>query len=113
MPICCFDIISLVLIILQQLLYKLLPFLSNHRTAWELHLPRVQHHLILKNPLLTHIMPEGFNPKQQLVENNPNRKNINLRGDFRGFINTHDEALRREVPIGPNALGGELYFGYV
>ena len=57
--------------------------LGDGGAGGEVHLPRVQHHLVPHDGLLREALPEGPPPVQHLVQDDPKRPHIHLRSGHR------------------------------
>ena len=65
----------------------------------------IEHDLIFKDPLLRHVVAEGLDPVEQLIEDDPHAEDVDLGGDLRALaVASHHKALWWEAPVGPDPL---------
>ena len=108
------NVIPLVLIILQQLLYELFTLFGDLRFLRELDLSGVQHDLLFEDSVLGHVMTERLHPVYELKEDDSHREDIDLGRDLRTLaIRAPHETLRGKIPVGPDPLTGQPDLGHV
>ena len=72
----------------------------------ESHLVGFQNDVLVQNVALAHPLSEGFFPVEEFDEDNSKGPHINFGGYFGVKLL---KGLGREVPVGPNTLGGQIH----
>ena len=91
---------------LDELLGCLRHFMPLGGVRGEIHLVGFQDYVLIEDVTLAHALPEGFFAVEEFEEDNSKRPYINFGGYFGVKLL---KGLGREVPVGPNTLGGQIH----